>query len=178
MRAVEALDRQGAQSELAELIGVSEGRVSQIMSDGIVERGQPLAQQLRQYCAWLREVAAGRQSEEMGGLDLVQERAALAREQRHGIEIKNAVARGEYAPIGLLSEVLATASQSVVERFDQLPAALRKTCPDLPEAARDQVMSLLANARNEWVRATADLVAKNLAPADGVDDDEIQMEDL
>jgi hypothetical protein len=27
-------------------------------------------------------------------------------------------------------------------------------------------MSLLANARNEWVRATADLVAKNLAPAD------------
>ena len=171
MRAVEALDRQGAQSELAELIGVSEGRVSQIMSDGIVERGQPLTQQLRQYCAWLREVAAGRQSEEMGGLDLVQERAALAREQRHGIEIKNAVARGEYAPIGLLSEVLATASQSVVERFDQLPAALRKTCPDLPEAARDQVMSLLANARNEWVRATADLVAKNLAPADDADFD-------
>jgi hypothetical protein len=39
----------------------------------------------------------------------------------------------------------------------------------LPEAARDQVMSLLANARNEWVRATADLVAKNLAPADDAD---------
>jgi hypothetical protein len=39
-------------------------------------------------------------------------------------------------------------------------------------------MSLLANARNEWVRATADLVAKNLAPSDGVDDGEIQMEDL
>ena len=81
------------------------------------------------------------------------------------------MARGEYAPIGLLSEVLATASQSVVERFDQLPAALRKTCPDLPEAARDQVMSLLANARNEWVRATADLVAKNIAPADDADFD-------
>lgn len=166
MKAVEALSRHGAQSELAELIGVSEGRVSQIMSDGIVERGQPLLFQLRQYCAWLREVAAGRQSEELGGLDLVQERAALAREQRHGIEIKNSVARGEYAPIGLLSEVLASASQSVVERFDQLPAALRKTCPDLPEAARDQVMGLIANARNEWVRATSDLVIKTLAPAD------------
>jgi phage terminase Nu1 subunit (DNA packaging protein) len=171
VKAVDALDRQGAQAELAELIGVSEARVSQLVSDGVVERGQTLAHQLRQYCAWLREVAAGRQSEELGGLDLVQERAALAREQRHGIEIKNAVARGEFAPIGLLAEVLATASMSVVERFDQLPAALRKTCPDLPEAARDQVMSLLANARNEWVRATADLVAKSMAPADDVDDD-------
>jgi hypothetical protein len=94
---------------------------------------------------------------------------ALKRAQREGQEIKNAVLRGEYASISLLAEVLATASQSVVERFDQLPAALRKTCPDLPEAARDQVMALLANARNEWVRATADLVAKNLAPADEAD---------
>ena len=120
MRAAESLERQGSQAELAELIGVSEGRVSQIMSDGIVERGLTLSVQLRQYCEWLREVAAGRQSMEVGGLDLVQERAALAREQRHGIELKNAVARGEFAPIALLSEVLATASTDAMgyARFD------------------------------------------------------------
>lgn len=170
MKAAEALDRQGSQAELAEVIGVSEARVSQLVSDCIVERGQTLHMQVRQYCGWLREVAAGRQSEELGGLDLVQERAALAREQRMGIEIKNAVARSEYAPIAMLAEVLATASQSVVERFDQLPAALRKTCPDLPEAARDQVMSLLANARNEWVRATAELVSKTMTPAEAEPD--------
>jgi hypothetical protein len=44
------------------------------------------------YCARLREMAAGRQSD-AGGLDLIQERAALAREQRIGHEIKNAVSR-------------------------------------------------------------------------------------
>ena len=172
MRAAESLDRQGSQVELAELIGVSEARVSQLMSDGVIERGLPLVVQLRQYCAWLREVAAGRQSGEVGGLDLVQERAALAREQRHGIEIKNAVARGEYAPITLLAEVLATASMSVVERFEQLPGALKKTCPDLSEDALDQVMGQLASARNEWVRSTAELVSSRLAVDEA--DDELQ----
>jgi phage terminase Nu1 subunit (DNA packaging protein) len=176
MTAAQSLDRTGLQAELAEIIGVSEARVSQLVSDGIVERGQTLSVQVRQYCAWLREVAAGRQSEEMGGLDLVQERAALAREQRLGYEIKNAVARGEYAPISMLAEVLGTASQSVVERFDQLPAALRKTCPDLPDAARDQVMSLLVNARNEWVRATAELVVKSMATTD-TDPDLIEIDE-
>lgn len=159
MNAFEGLSRQGSQAEFAELIGVSEARVSQLVGDGIITRGETLAQQLRQYCAWMREVAAGRQSEEIGGLDLVQERAALAREQRLGIEIKNAVLRGEFAPINLLAEVLATASQSVVERFEQLPGLLKKGCPDLPDAARDQVMVALAAARNEWVRATESLTA-------------------
>jgi phage terminase Nu1 subunit (DNA packaging protein) len=155
------------------LIGVSEARVSQIVADGIVERGATLRAQLLSYCAWVREVAAGRGSTEIGGLDLVQERAALAREQRLGIEIKNAVLRCEFAPISVLAEVLATASQSIVERFDQLPGLLKKNCPDLPDAAREQVMTALAAARNEWVRATEALVstkaqAEQHNDADGV----------
>lgn len=56
------------------------------------------------YCDRLRGMAAGRHS--AGGLDLVQERAALARSQREAQELKNAVARGEFAPIGLLADVL------------------------------------------------------------------------
>lgn len=163
------INRPMTQVEFAALVGVNQSTVSRLLSDGVLDQNSTGLQWLQGYIERLQEQAAGRQSMEAGGLDLVQERAALAREQRHGIEIRNAVARGEYAPITLLAEVMATASQSVVERFDQLPAALRKTCPDLPEAARDQVMSLLANARNEWVRATADLVAKNLAPADDAD---------
>ena len=162
MKASDLLERQGSQAEFAELIGVSEARVSQLVSEGMIERGTTLRTQLRAYCAWLREVAAGRASAEVGGLDLVQERAALAREQRLGIEIKNATLRGDYAPIALLSEVLATASQSVVERFEQLPGMLKKACPDLPDAAREQVMVVLAGARNEWVRATGELSARRV----------------
>jgi phage terminase Nu1 subunit (DNA packaging protein) len=102
-------------------------------------------------------------------LDLGQERAMLAREQRISIEMKNSVLRGEYAPISLLAEALAAASQAIVDRLDQLPARLRKTCPDLSDAARAEVMAAIADARNEWVSATVELVAAKLETSD--DDD-------
>jgi phage terminase Nu1 subunit (DNA packaging protein) len=159
--------RQGiSQAEFGAWVGISEARVSQLMAEGVLTRGESGHEWLIAYCERMRDIAAGRASSETGGLDLVQERAALAREQRLGIAIKNAVARGEYAPIALLAEVLATASQSVSERFEQLPGLLRKVCPELPDAARDQVMSAIADARNQWVRATARLVAEAVTPPD------------
>jgi phage terminase Nu1 subunit (DNA packaging protein) len=158
VKALDALAYPISQQDFAAIIGVSEARASQLVSEGILTRGDTAIEWIAAYCERLRDQAAGRLGAEVGGLDLVQERAALAREQRMGIEIKNAVARGEYAPITLLSEVLATASQSVVERFEQLPSQLKKNCPDLPDAAREQVMTLIADARNEWVRATSALV--------------------
>ena len=154
------LTAQGTQAELADLVGVTQQSISALMSEGKLPPMGSLQYTLQAYCQRLRDQAAGRLGAEVGGLDLVQERAALAREQRLGIEIKNAVLRGEYAPIALLSEVLATASQSVVERFEQLPSLLKKACPDLPDAAREQVMTVLAGARNEWVRATSELAVR------------------
>ena len=154
------------QPALAMLVGVSQQAISAWVNDGKLPPTGALGDVLIVYCQRLRDVAAGRLGAEVNGLDLVQERAALAREQRLGIEIKNATARGEYAPITLLAEVLATASQSVAERFEQLPGSLKKACPDLPEAARDRVMSAIVDARNEWVRATAQLVVLKLADED------------
>ncbi|WP_445289091.1 hypothetical protein [Variovorax atrisoli] len=161
-----------SQAEFGAWVGISEARVSQLMAEGVLTRGESGHEWLVAYCERMRDIAAGRASSETGGLDLVQERAALAREQRLGIAIKNAVARGEYAPISLLAEVLATASQSVSERFEQLPGLLRKVCPELPDAARDQVMSAIADARNQWVRATARLVAEAVtAPDDDLEEE-------
>lgn len=158
------------QAQFAQLIGVSEARVSQLAADGLLADGAPGSQWLHSYCLRLREQAAGRMGSEIGGLDLTQERAALAREQRMGIEIKNAVLRGEYASIGLLSEVLASASQAVAERFDHLPGLLKKVAPDMLDAARDQVMTTIAQARNEWVRETAALVSTKVLAADDTRD--------
>jgi len=166
VKAVEVMRQAISQAEFGAWVGISEARVSQLMAEGVLTRGESGHEWLVAYCERMRDIAAGRASSETGGLDLVQERAALAREQRLGIAIKNAVARGEYAPISLLAEVLATASQSVSERFEQLPGLLRKVCPELPDAARDQVMSAIADARNQWVRATARLVAEAVTPPD------------
>lgn len=163
------MDRPCRQADFGALVGISQQAVSDLVSRGVLTDGAPAGQWLLAYCTRLREQAAGRGAGDVGGLDLAQERAALARTQREGIEIKNAVLRGDYAAVQLLSEVLATASQAVAERFEHLPGELRKACPDLPPAAIDQVQTVIAGARNEWVRSTAALVAASL----DADDDEV-----
>ena len=162
MKVVSVLDQQVSQAEFAQMIGVSEARVSQLVSENIIVRGDTAHEWLVAYCERLRDQAAGRAGSETGGLDLAQERAALARSQRIAQDLKNDIARGEYAPIGLLTDVLATASAAVVDRFEQLEGALRKACPDLPDAARSTVMTVIASARNEWIRSTAQLVDRSL----------------
>lgn len=174
MKVVPVLQQPIAQAEFAELVGVSEARVSQLISEGVIVRGDTAQEWLVAYCERLRDQAAGRMGDGVGGLDLVQERAALAREQREGQAIKNAVARREYAPIGLLADVLGRAGGAVVDRFDQLEGALKKACPDLPDEAKTTVLRVIAAARNEWVRETAQLVAESLdemLAADEVDGD-------
>lgn len=166
MKALSSLMQPISQAEFAEIVGVSEARVSQLVAERVLMRGDTAHEWLMAYCERMRDIAAGRASMEAGGLDLVQERAALAREQRLGIAIKNATARGEYAPISMLAEVLATASQAVSERFEQLPGMLRKVCPDLPDTVRDKLMSAIADARNEWVRATRQLVVTAVTEPD------------
>lgn len=152
---------QGTQTALAELVGVTQPTISNLMTEGKIPSDGTLGELLLAYCARLRDQAAGRLGDTMG-LDLVQERAALAREQREGQAIKNAVARREYAPIGLLSDVLGMASSAVVDRFDQLEGAMRKACPDLPDEAKDVIQRVIASARNEWIRATSTLVADSV----------------
>ena len=163
MKVIEALTSVITQAEFAQVIGVSEAAVSQMKSEGTLAAGDTAQRWLAAYIERLREQAAGRLGSDLDGLDLVQERAGLAREQRLGYEIKNAVARGEYAPIGVLADVLAAASQAIVERFEMLPGQLKKACPDLPDEARQQIEAMHASARNEWLRATAELVSARLA---------------
>lgn len=157
------------QDQLATLVGLSEARVSQLMTDGALPAGATGLQWLHAYCARLREQAAGRASS--GGLDLAQERAALAREQRAHYAIKNAVALGEYAPISLLSDVLSFASQAVVDRLEALTAHLKRAAPDMDEATRQVLGQTIANCRNEWVRSTSELTAARLAELAGDEDE-------
>lgn len=147
------LSTQGTQTALAELVGVAQPTISNLQADGKLPSSGTLGELLLAYCARLRDQAAGRMGENTT-LDLVQERAALAREQREGQAIKNAVARREYAPIGLLADVLGMAASAVVDRFDQLEGQLRKACPDLPDEAKVTLQTVIASARNEWIRST------------------------
>lgn len=168
-------EAKATQAVIGKLVGVSQQAISALVNDGKIPATGTVGAVLVAYCERLREQAAGRMGEEGGGLDLVQERAALARSQRIAQDLKNDIARGEYAPIGLLTDVLATAGAAVVDRFEQLDGALRKACPDLPDEARTTIMTVIASARNEWIRSTAQLVDRSLDDllAEQADDDQV-----
>jgi hypothetical protein len=99
------LDQQATQAAFGELVGIAQPSVSALMAEGKLPGAGTLRELLLATASACAAQAAGRMGENTT-LDLVQERAALAREQREGQAIKNAVARREYAPIGLLSDVL------------------------------------------------------------------------
>jgi phage terminase Nu1 subunit (DNA packaging protein) len=170
------LDQEATQAAFGALVGIAQPSVSALMSDGKLPSTGTLGELLRAYCQRLREQAAGRMGD--GQLDLVQERAALAREQREGQAIKNAVARKEFAPVGLLADVLGMVASSVVDRFDQLEGALRKACPDLPDEAKTTLQSVIASARNEWIRSTERTVFDRIDAmlTDQEDDDQADTE--
>ena len=155
------------QSELASLVGVSQPAISAMMTEGKIPNNGTLGELVQAYCQRLREQAAERLGEG-GGLDLVQERAGLARSQRISQDMKNDIARGEYAPVALLDDVLGMVSSAMVDRFEQLEGALRKACPTLPDDANATVMQVIASARNEWIRSTSKLVNDTL---DAMEDD-------
>lgn len=125
------------------------------MEAGIIEDGGTLGQWIEAVFSHLREQAAGRLGSGGASLDLVQERAALAREQRQGLEIKNAALRGEFAPVRKLAEVLGQASSAMADRFDQLEGALRLKRPDIDDELMGAILAVVASARNEWIRVTA-----------------------
>lgn len=151
-------DAPATQAVVGGIVGVSQQAISAMVSEGKLPPNGSIGAMVLAYCERLREQAAGRLGED-GGLDLVQERAALARSQRIAQDLKNDIARGEYAPIGALADVLGLASSAVVDRFDQLEGALRKSCPTIPDEAKATLMQVVASARNEWIRSTAKLVS-------------------
>ena len=84
-------------AEVSKHIGVSAKYVNDLINEGVIERqprgGYDLSVCRDAYIKKLREAAAGRASS--GELDLVGERARLAKEQADAKEMENAVERGD-----------------------------------------------------------------------------------
>lgn len=153
------LAAQPTQAEFASLMGVTQPAISAMMADRRLPQNGTWLELIRAYVGQLRKTAAGR-GEEVS--ELARQKTLLIKAQTEAQDLKNSVARGEYAPIGILADVLALASSAIVDRLDQLEGQLRKACPDLPEEARLVILRVIADARNEWIRSTSKLVADSL----------------
>lgn len=115
------------QAQFGELVGIGQPAVSDLMARDVLAPGQTAGQWLQDYCAHLREMAAGR------GMDgeLAYQRAELARVSRERAEIKLKVERAEFAPVALIEQVLASMGRGVAGLLEPLPAHLHKLCPAL-----------------------------------------------
>lgn len=112
------------QAEFADLVGISQPAVSDLVARQILTPSGTGTAWLIEYCGHLREVAAGRYAG--GSVDLGKERALLAREQRERIAMQNAVSRGELAPRELLVQVLAGVAPSVCGQLESIVPALKR----------------------------------------------------
>lgn len=167
------LDSVMLQASFGELVGVSQQAVSDLLARGVIRQGDTARTWLLAYCEHLRTVAAGRDPD--GELATARTRVANATAQR--IEMQNKVARGKYAPIELLTDVLANASAAVAARLDALAAELPRRFPQLDELDRTALMALVASARNTWVTESAELTVRALDEfADDADPDDPALE--
>ena len=121
------LDQTVTQAQFGDIVGVGQPAVSALLARGVIQPGQTAGQWLIDYCAHLREQAAGRGADG----ELAFQRSEFARVSRERAEIKLALERKEYAPVALIEQVLATVGRSIAGVLEPLHVNLHKLCPAL-----------------------------------------------
>jgi phage terminase Nu1 subunit (DNA packaging protein) len=144
--AADGLRKMLTQTAFAELVGIGQPAVSDLMRRGVISSGDTADRWLKQYCAHLREQAAGRAA--AGELDLAAERAALAREQRDRIAMQNAVTRRELAPVATLEMALATMGRKVGAALEAIPVNIKRRSKNLTAEDIEIITGEINRARN------------------------------
>lgn len=147
------------QERFADLVGVSQQAISDLVTREMLPRGGTLKQWLLAYCENLREQAAGRAAK--GDLALVDERAKLTRSLRELRDMEIAVKRRELAPVEKLRLALEDAIAHMVGILDGLPGALKRRLPVLTSEDLAFVTEEVGKART----AIADVEIEEEAPS-------------
>lgn len=136
------LDRACTQGEFAGLVGITQQAVSDLQRRGVLREGVTGQSWLKAYCEHLREQAAGR-----AGL-LAEASAALKQEQRDEVAMRNAIKRRQFAPVSMLSQVLAKAGRQCAGVLDGLVPSIRLRWPEVSSDQLKLIEGEVAKARN------------------------------
>ena len=104
---------------IARLTGLSESRISKMKGMDVWSADMTLQEANHSVIKWLGKRAAGHISEQ--GLDLVQERAALARENRETAALKNAELRGDLVRVDEIRRAIFAASRGIRNSLQTIP---------------------------------------------------------
>ena len=165
------LDQPATQETIAAIIGTSRQTVSDVEQRGITSRDDPLIAWLAAYIGNLRETAAGRLSAD-GTLDLVTERARLARAQALRVEMQNAIAQRELAPVSILAEIIARVGRQIAVTLEAIPIQLKRRS-GIGVSDLEFITAEIVRARNLAANIQLDLDG---VAADGVDVDEFAID--
>lgn len=143
------LDKKTTQARFGQLVGITQPAVSGLLMRGVMVAGDTLGNWLLSYCGHIRDIAAGREARpDAKELDPAEQKARLYAAQADKVEMENAVARGELAPVSVLEDVLTRAGTKVSASLDAIPTALKRRLPNLTDADLTIVRRELAKARN------------------------------
>lgn len=115
------------EAELANLLGITAGRVRTLTRDGVIRRAAParyrLREALRGYAGSLRDkvASAGRPIKQEAD-DLKAQKLRLAREQADKLALANAAARGELVPVAEVAREWADVLRTVRAALLALPS--------------------------------------------------------
>jgi len=137
------------QEILADVLGITQPAMVDYMKRGIITRGDTLGGQVRSYCKHIRAVASGHQSEH-GQLNLVDERAALAREQKIRIQFQNRISARELGPVDVMESAVTSALVKAGTVLDSIPGKLKLLNERLTQDDLDQVALIIAQTRDEF----------------------------
>ena len=148
----------------ADVVGLTSSMVSDLGRRGIITIGQPLRDQVRSYCAHIREQAAGRAG--TGPLSLADERAALAKSQRERIDMQNAITRREYGPIAQIEYSIADVMAQAANMLDAIPGKLRLATDKLTSDDLNIVAEVIAKVRNDVANLAIDWLDEKVGSSD------------
>lgn len=143
--------------DLAALLGVSAVTVTKLHRRKIIPRGSKRgkwdpAACVPAYCEHLREAAAGRRAE--SGLDLVQERARLARLQADKVSMEIARLDGTLVEAEQVRQRVVGMIAAAKNRLLALPTSLKSRIPTLTVSDIEVIERLITDALMELSNGT------------------------
>lgn len=164
MTAAFDLGKPCTQEQFARLVGVSQPVVSELLTRGVLGKGQAAQTWLHAYTAHLREQAAGRGADG----ELAANRAAESATRNSLLQVKLARARKEYAPVAAIEQVLASIGAQIASKLEPLTGRIRILHPEISGETLKTIEQAVTEARN--LAADASLAMLDVDPTGDIDE--------
>lgn len=139
------------QTQFGAIVGISQPTVSDLLKRGVLTPGSTGQQWITEYCAHLREIAAGRASD--GDHDLVAERARLAHHQANIAELQEAATRKTLIPADQVRAKWQDMTAAARARLLALPTRIASSCAGKePADIEREARALVYQALEELAR--------------------------